>query len=236
MTQLRTLLLICGICLASIGVPHPSGFHQQAAADEPTNSLLYVPVVTSAYCGAFYDTFEDPAVGWFSGTVGGVRAEVMAGEYRLTFAESGLVWVVAGPMCGQRAYRAAVDARWAGTPGNFIGLLFEFEENPARAYLFAVNTDDRLWLVFEVRDNALNVLIPPTGNNAVLPGEAFNRLAVERVSDDITLSVNGVAVGQLTGAGPAALPVLAGVAAASYTTQQTAEARFDNFLFEPIRE
>lgn len=233
MIQLRVLLLVCGMCLATSGVSHANGF-RQAAAGESSAVPLYVPIVASAYCGSFYDTFDDPSVGWFAGASDGLRAEVAAGEYRLTFAESGQVWFVAGPMCPQRAYRASVDARWAGTPGNFIGLLFEIEENPARAYLFAVNTDDRVWLVFEVRNNALTTLIPPTGNDAVLPGQAFNRLAVERLNDVITLSVNGVPVGRLTGAGPAATPVLAGVAAASYTTQQTADARFDNFLFEPI--
>ncbi len=235
MTQFRALLLMSSVCLIVLGVFDPSGSHQ-AAAVEPSDTLLYVPIAASGYCGAFYDTFDDPDVGWFSGTMDGVQAKVTAGEYRLTFTQSGLVWFVAGSMCAHRTYRVAVDARWVGTPGNFIGLLFEIEENPARAYLFAVNTDERMWLVFEVRNNSLNSIIPPTGNDAVLPGQAFNRLAVVRLGDGITLSVNGVAVGQLTGVTPAATPVLAGVGAATYTTQQAADARFDNFLFESIRE
>jgi hypothetical protein len=134
-----------------------------------------------------------------------------------------------GPDCARTHYRAAVTARWTGPPGNFIGLLFGIDDTRQRAYLFAVNTDSRVWLLFEAGPDALVTLIPPTAADAVRPGGGANRLTAERRGNTIALSVNDVVVGHVPDPAPAA-PVLSGVAAAAYTTQAAVDARFDDFL------
>lgn len=193
---------------------------------------VHIPLIASDFCGSFYDTFDNPLSGWFIGQREALNAEIINGEYRLAFSGAGAVWMIAGPMCERRTYHAAVNSRWVGTPGNFIGLLFEADEANNNAFIFAVNTDNRVWLVSEVRNGFISMLIPPTGNDAVLPGNAINRLAVERENDLITLHINDTPVGELRGVDWDSF-VLAGVVAASYTNQAAADARFDEFVYNP---
>lgn len=232
-TQL--IVLVGAFCLAFIAaasITRPAPAAPPKAADTYPAAYIYFPHIAHEFCGPYLDPFDTSAAGWFTGETGGLRAEITGGEYRLTFTGRGSVWFVPGPVCARAAYRAAVDARWVGRPGNFIGLLFAIDDPAERAYLFAVNTDERLWLVFELRGDDLETVIAPTGHDAVLPGNARNRLAAERSADTIVLSVNGTPVGELRG-DQAGDPVLAGVAAASYTNQSAADARFDNFLYTP---
>lgn len=227
--QRRVLLLAGVLCFILIVTVFQSRY-QNAAADEPYSFHEKIPFIASGFCGTYIDTFDDPQSGWFTGQAPGLNAEIIDGEYRLTFSGNGEVWLISGPMCERSSYTATVDARWAGATGNFIGLLFEVDDGNKQAYLFAVNTDDRVWLVFKVRNGGLSVVIPPTGHDAVLPGTAYNRLTAVRANETIHLIINGTPVGELQGFDQA-IPVLAGVAAASHTTQHAAEARFDNFIY-----
>lgn len=208
-----------------------AGRSVRLAADESTQVYQFFPLIAANYCSSFYDTFSDPTSDWFTGTIGSLQAAITGGEYQLNFTGGGSVWLMPGPMCARTSYRAAVDARWRGSTGNFIGLLFELDEEDNDGYLFAINTDDRIWFVFEIEGNNLETTIAPVGNDAILPGTAVNRLAVERTGNTIVFSINGTPVGEFLDNSPGR-PVVAGVAAASYTTQASASARFDNFVFE----
>lgn len=208
-----------------------AGHSIRLAADDSSQFHQYFPFIAGNYCSSFYDTFSDLASDWFTGTIGSLQAEIIDGEYQLNFTGGGSVWLMPGPMCARTSYRAAVDARWRGSAGNFIGLLFELDEEDNDGYLFAINTDDRVWFVFTIEGNNLETTIAPVGNVAILPGTAVNRLAVERTGNTIAFSINGTQVGELMDNSPGR-PVVAGVAAASYTTQASASARFDNFIFE----
>ena len=215
-------LLMSGLILAS----PPS-----AAAEPDQTAQVFMPAVVNNFCGTFFDHFEDQDTGWITGSFGALNAARVAGEYRLSFSERGSVWLVPAPVCEHITYHAAVDARWVSQTGNFVGLLFNLDETRRSAYLFAINTDERVWLVFRVTGESLDTVIRPTGDDAILPGDAVNRLAAERNGGVVTLSINNVSVGELHIA-DTTNPVIAGVAAASYTHQQFAAASFDNFLYE----
>ena len=232
--HLRVLALAFALGVAAVGAALAYPPAPAAAQPAPTH-FTYLPHVAQSYCGSFLDSFSDPSTGWFTGETGGLRAERIDGEYRLLIEGPGTIWLVAAPDCPRVAYRAAVDARWAGPPGNFYGLLFGIDDALGRSWLFAVNTDARVWLVFEIGNDSIDTLIAPATHDAIRPGGETNRLAAERTGDTITLSINGAPVGELPNA-PAAAPVLAGVAAASYTTQSAADARFDNFLYQTTND
>lgn len=217
-------LLMSGLILAS----PPS-----AAAEPDQTAQVFMPAVVNNFCGTFFDPFEDQDTGWITGSFGALNAARVAGEYRLSFSERGSVWLVPAPVCEHITYHAAVDVRWVSQTGNFVGLLFNLDETRRSAYLFAINTDERVWLVFRVTGENLDTVVGPTGHDAILPGDAVNRLAAERNGSVVTLSINNVSVGELHIA-DTANPVIAGVAAASYTHQQFAAASFDNFLYEAV--
>lgn len=228
----RTFLFAIFLCLLTVGIiaTHPLS---SSAAKSSESSQIFLPSMANDFCGPYFDPFDDPDTGWITGPVGELHAEVREGEYGLMFTGRGMVWLVPGPVCEHTAYRAAVDVRWINTTGNFAGLLFNLDDSTRNGYLFAINTDDRVWLVFEVDGNSLTTKISPVGNDAILPGTAVNRLSVERANQSMILSVNGMPVGELHDDQPGR-PVIAGVAAASYTTQDQAEVRFDNFTYDPI--
>jgi len=224
----RVLLLVSFFSLLMSGII--LAYPPSAVAEPGQTAQMFMPAVVNNFCGTFFDPFEDQDTGWITGSFGALHADRVGGEYRLSFSERGSVWLVPAPVCEHIAYHAAVDARWVSQTGNFIGLLFNLDETRRSAYLFVINTDDRVWLVFKVTGESLNTVIGPTGHDAILPGDAVNRLTAERNGSIVTLSINNNSVGELhiTDTGN---PVIAGVAAASYTHQQFAAASFDNFHY-----
>lgn len=228
--KLRALAFILIITCTALGSFYLTPY-KSASADDTPSIGLYLPIIVTNPCSPFFDSFDDPATEWFTGTAGALRAEVTGGEYKLGLSGGGSVGLVPGPMCALSSYQVAVDARWAGQPGNFIGLLVELDEANRTAYLFAVNTDSQVWIVFKVRGDSLDTVIDPIKNDAVLPGGSVNRLTVESRDTTLYFSVNDTPVGELR-SGASGMPVLAGVAAASYTTQSAVDARFDNFHWQ----
>ena len=225
-------LLAALLCAITWGIFAVHALSPRAFATE-LSAHSFLPSIASNVGGPFCDTFDELATGWITGQHGDLWAEVSDGEYSLAFSGAGTVWLVPGPVCEHSAYRAAVDTRWVGDPGNFAGLLFNLDDRTQNGYMFAINTNDRVWLVFEIVGNSLGTVISPVGNDAILSGLAVNRLAVEREDQTIRLLINDTPVGELRDSQPGK-PLIVGVAAASYTTQQYAEARFDNFQFEEI--
>jgi hypothetical protein len=194
---------------------------------------FYLPHLAGDICGPTFDPFDDPDSGWFTGQRDSLIAEYHNGEYRVVITEPMTVWFFVAPGCPRANYRAEIDARWVGMPGNFYAMLFNVDNSLNGAYLFAINTDTRVWLVMQVQGGDLNFIIPETGNDAILPGGQMNRLAVERHGDVIYLAVNDTPVGELVMGQPGP-PVAVGVAVGTYISVAPADARFDNFHFAGV--
>lgn len=225
----RALVLTGAFCLAIILIH--THWPQPAAADSaPFAAHLYIPHAGGSPCDEFRETFDTPDPGWFIGQQTGLQAEVLGGEYRMLVSGGGLVWMTPAPVCAHVNYRAAVEARWAGPTGNFYGLVFGLDDVTHRAYLFAINTDERVWLVFEVSGGALNAIIGETFSDAIRAGGGVNRLSAERSGNTILLAINDIHVGELPAAEPGN-PVTAGLVAATYVNQSAVDARFDNFQY-----
>ena len=121
------------------------------------------------------------------------------------------------PGCTRIDNSAAVDARWAGRPGNFYGLLYAADGRLDRALVLAVNSDARVWLVFRITPDSMATVIEPTANDAIRPGNATNRLAVAPAGGRVLLSVNDTVVGQLPDPRPGAAVGVGLVAASNIT-------------------
>lgn len=223
------ILFVTGI-LGAINRP------AKAALEQPPADFMFrgfMPHISGELCGPTIDTFDDPESGWFTGQLNTLVAEYLQGEYRFMVTQPMTVWLDVAPGCLRTNYRAEIDARWAGRPGNFYALMFDIRNTVNGAYLFAVNTDKRVWLVMQVRGGDLAFVIPETGNDAILPGGQVNRLAVERRGETIFLFVNDTPVGELR-TGQQGPPAAAGLAVATYIDVAPADARFDNYLYMDI--
>ena len=220
----RSLLLIPA--LLALAVVAAAGRHPASAEPLPP-ARIFIPHIAGGYCGNFFDNFDNPT-GWYEGEQDGLLAERTGGEYRLLVTRPALTWFVGAPDCERVDAAAAVDARWAGEPGNFYGLLFAITGRLDRSYLLAVNSDARAWMLFAVTDKGMETVVAPTSSDAVRPGGEVNRLAAEHRGGRVVLSINGVVVGEAADIAPG-VPLGAGVAAASYTFRAPADARFDNF-------
>lgn len=225
--RIRAIAFLLALVIASAGA---AALARPTSAQPPPPYTLYIPQTASDYCGDYYDDFDDPLSGWFTGDRATLSAGYADGEYRILITDTGYVWLVGAPGCARQDYDAAVDARWAGTPGNFYALLFGMEAGFARYYMLAVNTDARVFLVFRNTGSSLQTLIDETRSNAIRPGGEWNRLAAARRGDVIVLSINETPVAELTVPVPGS-PVYAGVAAATYMGVPVADARFDNFVY-----
>lgn len=204
------------------------GVGRSAAEAPPATNTIFIPHVLGDHCGDFFDDFSD-VTGWFEGQRDGLLAELRDGEYRLSVTQPGLVWLVGAPDCARVNNQMAVTARWAGAPGNFYGLLFGEDDRAGRAYLLAVNSDARAWLLLRLEDDSLSVVSGPTHDDAIAEGRARNRLAITRGRGRILLTINDKTVGQLPDP-DAATPFITGLVAASYTDRAPADARFDDFV------
>jgi hypothetical protein len=221
-----TMMTVTGI----LGVmSRPASASNARTLDEQTH-IAYLPHLSGALCGRTIDTFDDPTSGWFTGRRDTLTAEYLDGEYRFMVTQPMTVWLVVAPGCARTNYRAEIDARWAGRPGNFYALMLDIRNGVDGSYLFAVNTDKRVWLVMQIRGGDLDFVIPETGNDAILPGGQVNRLAAERRGDTIFLFINDTPVGELR-TGQSGSPVAAGLAVGTYTDVAPADARFDNYLY-----
>ncbi len=230
MRQIVVLVLVLILARPALATARP-------AADPPptpANRLFLPHVAGGRACSTFHDDFSDNS-GWFTGERDGLLAEVRDGEYRLLVTRPGFVWLVGAPGCTRMDNSAAVDARWAGRPGNFYGLLYAADGRLDRALVLAVNSDARVWLLFAVRADGMETLRGPTAHDAIRPGNAVNRLGMARRDGRLVLSINGAAVGEI--ADPLANEaVAAGLVASSYTAHAPADARFDNFVHQGAGE
>lgn len=203
-------------------------------AVEPSTApaRLFIPHISRDVCGDFFDDFST-ATGWFTGERDGLRAELADGEYRLLITRPGHVWMVGSPDCARHPYRAEVDARWAGRPGNFYGLLFAIDGQLDQSYLLAVDSADGVWLVFRITPDSMVTVVEPTANDAIHPGNQVNRLAVAPAGGRVLFSINGSIVGQLPDPRPGTAQGV-GLVAASSIHHAPADARFDNFTHQGL--
>ena len=191
-------------------------------------AYVFLPLCTRNYCPDFSDDFSNPASGWEVGDDAYARAEYLNGEYRILTKRSGYTYLFRAPTCNRQNYIVEADARWAGTPGVGYSLVFGIAGDFSQYYLFPVNTDyQQYWLVR--RDPGVWVtLVGATHSPAIHSGTASNHLRVTRSGSQITLEVNGTALGTWDDSAISGLTGV-GLASSPYSDLPTSDVRFDNF-------
>ena len=179
-------------------------------------------------CTDFFDDFNDPSSGWYTGETDTGRVEYRDGEYSVLVKPESWYWILSSPACDQVNYSVEADARWSGKTGSSYGLVFGIQGDYERFYSFEVNTDYQEFILFRYDSNGWSEIASVTYSPAILPGAEMNHLKATRNGDSITLEVNGTFLGtwydsSITGFS------FSGVTVSTYNNRENSEARFDNF-------
>jgi uncharacterized repeat protein (TIGR01451 family) len=198
-----------------------------------TFSRVYLPVLARNYCANFFDDFSNSFSGWPTGESDFVLAQYLNGEYRVQ-SKQPYLFLFRSPGCERDNYVVEADMRWDGAASSDIGLLFGVMPNFSQYYFATIDTNYQVYAIFRRNSNGTFSFVAPWAQaGAIRPGTQTNHMKIDRNGSQITLEINGIAVGAwydgtITG------PTRTGVAMAPYEDAPVADARFDNFRVTTI--
>lgn len=203
-----------------------------AVARQPTQTdqpdyQLHLPLVSSEYCGPYFDDFSNPVSGWPAGDGSQAwQASYAQDEYRLQHLEPGTALVTA-PTCARWNYIVEADMRWSESPGPQIGIMLE-QSQSAHSYIL-VSLDTRTQsLFFEQRVGSSGGIVT-THSAAIHKDSRSNHLRIVRDMACIHVEINGAHVGRFSVDRPEPGNMLVGIV--SEADVDDVEARFDNFSY-----
>jgi hypothetical protein len=203
------------------------GAYEYDPAFDPI-SYISLPVAFKNQCSDFFDDFSDPNSGWYTGETDTGRVEYLDGEYSVLVNPESWSWMLGSPACDQVNYSVEADARWSDRTGASYGLVFGIQGDFERFYSFEVNTDYQEFILYRYDPGGWTEIAPVTYSSAIHPEAETNHLKATRNGDSITLEVNGTVLGTwndsaITGSS------FSGLIVTTYSDQENAEARFDNY-------
>ncbi len=194
---------------------------------------MHLPSLARNYCANFFDDFSNSFSGWPTGESDFVLAQYLNGEYRVQ-SKQPYLFLFRSPGCERDNYVVEADMRWDGAASSDIGLLFGVMPNFSQYYFATIDTNYQVYAIFRRNSNGTFSFVAPwSQTGSIHPGTQLNHLKVTRNGSQITLEINGIAVGAwydgtITG------PTRTGVAMAPYEDAPVADARFDNFRVTTI--
>lgn len=203
-------------------------FQPPTATAFPATSTAQIPISTAtiptptptalAYTADF--------AAWFSGTESTpfpFRAgfDLASGEYRLALTDARRGYVYYRPSPDGRTFgdfRLDIDVRRVAGPDNGVyGVVFRIQSPLAGAatferYNFTITPDGFYSLALIKTDGTATVIAPRAASSAIKQGNALNHLTVIATGNQLTLSINGEALGTFNGpvAGPGGVGVYVG--------------------------
>jgi len=181
----------------------------------------------------FHDNFSNPASGWAVADDAYLCVEYLNGEYRMLSKQAGYFYLVRAPAGDRQSYVVEVDARWDAWHGSSYGLIFGLTSDWSQYYLFDINTDYEQFRLLRRDASGFTVVVPITDTPAINSGAASNHLKVVRNGAQITLEVNGTALGTWFDGTIGGL-TRAGLVTNPYSNSPTSDARFDNFAITSL--
>lgn len=224
---------VVGQPITNVAVGYWAGAHLKAAVTFTPLARVYLPLTTRNYCPDFFDDFSNPASGWLSTDNSLGRFGYLNGEYQMLSRQAGYLFLIRAPACPRENYLVEADFRWNGNTGSDLGLIFGLQGDFDRFYYFVFNTDYQAFALYRFEPDHVITLISPRQSGAIRPGNAINRARATRNGSQISLAMNGVAIGwtydnAISGLGHA------GLAMSPYDDVPVADARVDNFRFSSL--
>lgn len=185
-----TLLLLSVVSLVTILsflVSVSSAEGEQVAED----SYVYLPIIVDFSDLLLSDNFSNPNSGWPVDDDGVVKWSYQEGEYEMLSRFSD-VWAGAlGPVYGLTDYNVRASMRRLQGSTSDVGLVFDWK-NWDNFYYLVVDPGGQWFGVAKVIDGTPNIVIGQTfAQGDIFPGNATNRLRVDRNGPEIGVSING---------------------------------------------
>jgi len=187
--------------------PTATAFSPTSTAPPPTVTVAATTIApaTPVYTANF--------ASWFSGSVFAplpFRAsfEPTSGEYRLALSDARRGYVYYRPSPDERTFedfRLDIDARRVAGPDNGVyGVVFRIQPPITGAatferYNFTVTPDGFYALTLIKADGTATAIAPRAISSAIRKGDAANHLTIVAKGNQLTLTINGQAIGTFSG-------------------------------------
>lgn len=195
----------------------------------PTATLVAKPAATSTIL--FQDEFSDPQSGWdVTDTADGATGYADGAFVISVLSQDFSLWANPGKSFEDVAVEVET-ARKAGPLDNEMGVICRYHD--VKSFVYGMISADGYYGILQLKSGEPQVL---TGNGklapaeAIVQGDAINRVQLNCAGDQYTLIVNGIPIASATATGPQGGDV--GVLAGTFKTGG-AVVGFDNFRVTP---
>ncbi|MFN2214256.1 MAG: putative Ig domain-containing protein, partial [Anaerolineales bacterium] len=195
--------------------------------ESPINNI-YLPMVFGNPCSNFFDDFSDPNSGWAIGEDEDFSYGYFGGEYRVLSKNDLYGYLFGAPTCARENYTVEVDARWVGATGERYGILFGIIGDFDQFYQFDVNTDYQVYRIIFFNGIDYQYIVPQSYLPFINGGTSSNHLKITRIKNQISIDVNGNALGSWTDRNITG-ETYTGITSTPYIGYPISDARFDNF-------
>jgi hypothetical protein len=162
----------------ALAVTQPFTIYQPLAAKDCFGFLMYA------------DDFDDPDSGWYVGEIPEVRWSYQNGEYEILISTTSSFAAVTVPFQAVDGYALEFDVRRLGGTGNLYGAVFGWSDW-GHYYVFAVAPDTQHYSVYRLSGEDWQAVIEWNTSPSIHPGDATNRLRLERSGSQLTIYANG---------------------------------------------
>lgn len=196
-----------------------------------------LPLAMNEPCLTFNDSFDSPASGWPLMNNSDVQMGYLDGEYRILSNKLAQRFIAIAPTCGRSSYTVEVDARWNEAIGQSYGLVLGLSADGSSYYLLEIFPNQRSYSLAWFEPGNIGYIVP-LYSAAIQPGTAVNHIkgivTYDHSQDThIHLEINGVEVWE-TWQHNFPPPTRVGLFSRTDSNAALSDARFDNFLVEPL--
>lgn len=154
------------------------------------DTFVYLPMVLDTTDLLFSDDFSDENSGWPVDDDGDTRWSYQNGEYEILIRDSNIWAGALAPVDGLKAYNIRATMRRLQGSSSDYGLVFDWKDWDNFYYL-VMDPSGGWFGVAKFVNGTPKIVVPRTDASNIQPGNAKNRLRIDRNGQELVVSING---------------------------------------------